>query len=330
MYESEQSQIAQRPHRGARTGWRRSAYGIITVMLSVLLVGACSVELGNGGGTASGQAPPRALSVQEYGTTLAGAVDPLESALKDLAKVKTYKGLDGRVTAVESAAAHAADELSQVTPPAELVGEHSQLVTALQAFHSELDDLSSQVGDRALCTGSAVRAGLGDADEASALRDAVTAVSAKLPGDLPTLPVPSAGQKGGSRPQNGKLMRAGNGGGRGELTIDNGGSHDAVVTLSEGRRPAISLYVRKGKEYTVKGVPDGSYTVFFTGGADWDSAARAFGRDCAFQRFEDPLRFRTIQSATQIRWSAWTITLQPVAGGTAATADVDPNDFPDS
>jgi hypothetical protein len=125
-------------------------------------------------------------------------------------------------------------------------------------------------------------------------------------------------------------MRAGNGGGRGELTIDNGGSHDAVVTLSEGRRPAISLYVRKGKEYTVKGVPDGSYTVFFTGGADWDSAARAFGRDCAFQRFEDPLRFRTIQSATQIRWSAWTITLQPVAGGTAATADVDPNDFPDS
>ena len=77
-----------------------------------------------------------------------------------------------------------------------------------------------------------------------------------------------------------------------------------MVTLSKGRKPAVSVYVRTGKTYTVKGVPDGSYTVFFTGGADWDRAARAFGRDCAFQRFEDPLRFRTIQSATQIRWSA--------------------------
>ena len=31
------------------------------------------------------------------------------------------------------------------------------LVTALQAFHGELGNVSSQVGDRALCTGSAVR-----------------------------------------------------------------------------------------------------------------------------------------------------------------------------
>ena len=100
------------------------------------------------------------------------------------------------------------------------------------------------------------------------------------------------------------------------------------MTLSKGREPVISVYVRKGKDYAVKGVPDGSYTVFFTGGADWDGKARAFGRECAFQRFEDPLTFRTVQTASQIQWSVWTITLQPVAGGTASTPDVDPNDFP--
>jgi hypothetical protein len=325
-----EAQMAQRPNDGGTTGWRRSASGIIAVTLSLLLAGGCSAEFANGGGTGGQVPPPTAVSVEEYGTTLAGAVDPLKSALKDLAKAKTYKGLDGRITAVESAAAHAVSELSPATPPVEVAGEHSQLVTALQAFHGELGDLSSQVGDRALCTGSAVRAGLGDADGTSAIRNALAAVSAKLPDDLPTLALPSAGQKGGSRPPNGKLIRAGNGDGRGELTIDNGGSHDAVVSLSEGRKPAISVYVRRGKKYTVKGVPDGSYTVFFTGGADWDGTARAFGRDCAFQRFEDPVPFRTIQSATQIRWSVWTITLQPVAGGTAATTDVDPNDFPDS
>jgi hypothetical protein len=311
------------------TGWRRSASGII-VTLSVLLVSACSADLGTGAGTAGSQAPPPdPVSVQEYGTTLAGAVDPLESALKDLAQAKGYKGLDGRVTAVEAAAAQAVTELRHVTPPAELAGGHSRLVTAAQAFQSELGHVSSQVGDRALCTGSAVRAGLGDADGTSALRRALAAVSAKLPGDQPALKLPPAGQKGDARPSNGKLIRTGNGDGRGELTINNGGSADAVVTLSKGRKPAVSVYVRKNKKHTVKGVPDGTYTVFFTGGTAWDDTARAFGRNCAFQRFEDSMTFRTIRTATQIRWSRWSITLQRVIGGNARTADVDPSDFPE-
>jgi hypothetical protein len=311
--------------------WRRSASGIVAVMLSALLLGACAGELGNGGGTAQSQAPrPKAVSVQEYGATLARGIDPLESALKDLAKAKAYKGLDDRVTAVETAAAQAVTKLSHVTPPAELAGEHSQLVAAMQAFHGELGDVSSQVGDRALCTGSAVRAGLGDADGTSALRDALAAMSAKLPDDRAALTLPSAGQKGGSRPPNGKLIRAGNTGGRSELTVENGGSTDAVVTLSKGRRPVISVYVRKDKTYTVKSVPDSSYTVFFTGGSGWDGTTRTFARNCAFSRFEDPLKFRTTRDARGIYWQNFTITLQPVFGGTARTEDVDPDDFPDS
>jgi hypothetical protein len=321
----------RRPHPGGRMGWRRRASGIVAVMLSALLLGACAGELGNGGGTAQSQAPPpKAVSVQEYGAKLAGAIDPLESALKDLAKAKAYKGLDDRVTAVETAAAHAVTKLSHVTPPAELAGEHSQLVTAMQAFHGELGNVSAQVGDRALCTGSTVRAGLGNADATPALRDALAAVSAKLPDDRPDLTLPPAGQQGGPRPPNGKLLRAGNTGGRSELTIENGGSTDAVVTLSKGRRPVISVYVRKDKTYTVKSVPDNSYTVFFTAGSGWDGTTRAFGRDCAFSRFEDPLEFRTTRDdAGGIYWQNFTITLQPVAGGTARTEDVNPDDFPD-
>lgn len=303
-----------------------SRSGIAT--LSVVLVSACAGDLGSGADTVGSQAPPP-VSVQEYGTALAGAVDPLGSALKGLAKAKGYKGLEGRVTAVETAADQAVTELSQVPPPADLAGGHAQLVTALEAFHGELGDVSSQVGDRALCTGSAVRAGLGDADATSALRDALAAVSAKLPDDRPVLRLPAAGQEGGSRPPNGKLLRAGNTGGRSELTIGNGGSHDAVVTLSKRGRPVISVYVRKDKTYTVKSVPDGSYSVFFTGGSGWDGTARAFGRDCAFSRFEDPLEFRTTRDDFGgLHWVNFTITLQPVAGGTARTEDVNPDDFP--
>jgi hypothetical protein len=302
--------------------------GIAT--LSVVLVSACATGLGTGAGTAGSQAPPQdPVSLQEYGTTLAGAVDPLESTLKGLAKAKAYKGLDSQVTAVETAAGDAVTELSQVTPPAELAGRHSQLVTALEAFHAELGNVSSQVGDRALCTGSSVRAGLGNADATSALRKALAAVSAKLPDDRPVLRLPPAGQKGGSRPPNGKLLRAGNTGGRSELTIGNGGSHDAVVTLSKSGRPVISVYVRKDKTYTVKSVPDGSYSIFFTGGSGWDGTARAFGRDCAFSRFEDPLEFRTTRDDFGgLHWVNFTITLQPVAGGTARTEDINPDDFP--
>ncbi len=103
-----------------------------------------------------------------------------------------------------------------------------------------------------------------------------------------------------------------------------------MVTLSKGGKPAISVYVRKGRTYTVKGVSDGSYAVFFSGGAGWDGAARAFGRNCTFSRFEDPLRFRTTRDARGIYWQNYRITLQPVIGGAARTDEVDPDNFPDS
>jgi hypothetical protein len=311
------------------TGFRGRASGIVAVTSGVLVASACSVNVGDDGETRSQAPKPRPVSVQQYGTTLTGAVDPLESALKGLAKARAYKRLDDRVTAVEAAAGRAAATMSRVTPPAELADGHAQLVDALQAFHGELGGLRDRVADQGLCSGTTVRAGLGDADGTSTLRDALAAVDAKLPGDPLVLTLPSAGQKAGSRPPNGRFIRAGNRGGRGELTIDNGGSGDAVVTLSKGRRPAISVYVRAGKKFTVKGVPDGSYSVFFTGGGTWDAKARAFGRDCAFQRFEESFKFRTTTTATQIRWSTWSITLQPVEGGTARTSEVDPDDFPE-
>ncbi len=110
--------------------------------------------------------------------------------------------------------------------------------------------------------------------------------------------------------------------------MDNGGKSDAVLTLVRGKTKLTSFYVRKGRKATVTGVPDGMYKVFFTGGADWDRATRSFTRNCSFKRFEDSVNFRTIRSATVIQYRTWTITLQPVVGGTAKTSEVDPDSFP--
>jgi len=263
------------------------------------------------------------MSAQEYATTLDGAIQPLDSALKALAKASAYKGLEGRVTAVEKAADQAVTELTEITPPAEVAAEHSQLLTALEGFQEEVAKVSAQVHDRALCTGWATRRGLGNADQTSALRGALAAVSDKLPDGPYTLTLPPAGQKPGPRLRNGELIRAGNLDGQGQLTIKSGGS-DSVLTLSEGGKAAASVFVRKGKQATVKGVPDGSYTVFFTGGSLWDGKARAFGRNCAFQRFDDRLKFAYPAKPGYI------ITLKVAVGGNASTKDVDPDDFPDS
>jgi len=283
----------------------------------MLVFGACSGESGT-----SGDKAPQQMSLPEYAMALAEAIDPVDSTLKSLAKASVYKGLEVKVAAVEKSTDQAVTELTEITPPTEIADEHSQLLTALEAFRDEVAVVSSQVGDRALCTGSAVGGDLGNADQTTALRDALAAVSDKLPDDMRPLTLPAAGQKPGPRPNNGKLTRAGNLDGQSILIVKNGGS-DAVVTLSKRSKPTASIFVRKGKQATMKGVPDGTYTVFFTGGSRWDGKARAFGRNCALKRIEEPFTFDIQASAGQI------LTLKAAKDGNLQTKDVDPDDFPD-
>ncbi|MFI0353202.1 hypothetical protein [Actinomadura sp. 9N407] len=312
------------------TKWQRVT-GVAVTVSGALCLSACAGDSGASGGTTPAGSPSATpVSMEQYGATLKSAIDPLETELADLAKAKAYKGLQGRVNDVKDAVPQAAAKLRSVTPPAEAAGEHTSLVSALGRFESVVGDLGGEVGSRNLCTGSAVRAKIGDADGPGALRSAMAAVQAKVPGKRRTLTLPSAGQKPGSRPSNGTLIRSGGGGGNGRLTIDNrGGSDDTLVTLGKGSKPMMSVFVRHGKKHTLSGVPDGAYTVFFTGGTSWDGAAKAFGRECAFQKFEDPLDYTTTRTATQIRYRTWSITLQEVVGGNARTSDVSPEDFPE-
>jgi hypothetical protein len=204
-------------------GWSGSTSRIIAAIVSLLLIAACSVGSDNGEGmgqsqpssptggpTAPSQTPsPTSISVKEYSTRLTKAIGPLASALDRLATAKSYKGLERRVTDVESAAAKAATVLGPINPPAELVEPNAKLVTALQAFEGEAGSLSSKVDERSLCTGSVVRSGLGSADATSALRTALASVYAKLPGDQPALKLPAAGQKAGPRPSTARISATG-------------------------------------------------------------------------------------------------------------------------
>jgi hypothetical protein len=134
-----------------------------------------------------------------------------------------------------------------------------------------------------------------------------------------------------TRPKNGKILVNTLKGGRGELTIENGGDRDAVVVLAKSSKPSkarLAVYLRAGKSRTIKGVKDGTYVVFFTHGKGWDAYTRAFTSESDLRRFEDTIRFKTTRTATMITYSIWTLTLHAVVGGNAPTDPVGGEDFP--
>jgi hypothetical protein len=86
----------------------------------------------------------------------------------------------------------------------------------------------------------------------------------------------------------------------------------------------VGIYVTHGATFTLNGIPDGSYQVYITHGADWDSGARLFSRNCAFEQVDQPMAFTTSAS----EYTTWTISTAPVPGGTASVSGVDPGKFP--
>ena len=323
---------------------RGKVSGVVAATLVAVLAAACSP--GSGSGTGPSSAPstegptapssgptespsPASLSVEEYSAVVARAMKPLEAALDKLADAKRYKGLKSKVNDVGYQAGKAAVPLSRVSPPAELVGPNAKLVGALEAFDRKLSSVSADVDDQTQCTGAVVRAGLGDSKATTALREAVTAVHERLPGERRALKLPTADEKVGDRPATGRYLVDIDRNARATFTIENNGSRDVVVTLTKGKNPDISVFVGKGRDFIVRGVPDGTYAIFYRSGGTWDDVAEGFGRNCTYARFSSPVKFETTRSGNQILWQNWEITLNAI-GGNAPTEDVDPDDFPGS
>ena len=121
-------------------------------------------------------------------------------------------------------------------------------------------------------------------------------------------------------------------GGYGELKIENGRDLDAVGVLASSREPKISLiavYIQSKDSFTVEGIKDDMYTLYFALGEDWDSDMKKFTRKTTYARFEDQLEFKTTKTATVINYTVFTVTLHPVTGGAAETKPVSEADFPE-
>ncbi|MBN6056616.1 hypothetical protein JYK22_32110, partial [Nonomuraea sp. RK-328] len=317
--------------------------------LATLTLGACSaatprpsggqpVVSGVAGGGGAAPSSGTSAAPSETAVPSVSALDPaaykseLESrrkamagAIGSMAGARTVKTLGQRTRKAAEAVESGAAALAAVTPPDQVRAQHDAYVAGLRDFATALGGTAGKVGARDLCTSSAALTDVGGALKSLDQAGQALQQAGDYPADVVTV---KAGGKKNRRLKNGSFVRKGSLTGRSSLQIDNGGSRDSVVTLVKGGSKVLSVYVRKKAKFKVRGVRDGTYKVYFTHGADWDGKARAFTRQCSFERFQKSVKFKTTFTATQIRWHDWRITLHAIAGGNARTSDVDPDDFP--
>ncbi len=110
--------------------------------------------------------------------------------------------------------------------------------------------------------------------------------------------------------------------GHGTLEIENGTSNDAVVKLVKRGEPHAScvVYVSARNMTKITSVPQGVYSVVFALGLRWNGNTQRFRELKWFGRFDDPLQF---VSPSLAEYTAYSLTLHPVAGGNARTSVIE-------
>lgn len=265
---------------------------------------------------------PTVLAPKAYQRELNSSTEALRVALAGAGEAKDLPMLAKRLQQASRAAATAAEQLRPLPMPEDVQAEHGAFVTALDQLTADLGGVHTAVQDKRLCAPTSALAGLGGTKGYVDLPKAIAGLKAKgYPVRLGGLKAPATQNR---RLANGTMILDSSSDALGTLEIDNGGDTDAVITVASGKKPVLTVYVRKGGNVSRDGIPDGNYAVFFSTGKDWDGKTQSFTRDCLFQKFDDPVVFTTTAGS----YSVNSLTLHQVIGGNATTSKVDPGDFP--
>jgi hypothetical protein len=307
----------------------------------VLLVGAATaIVLSAGGKSAKAKAgaastvdsspspsrmPVTPEAYQTMLTAIDGALTPLVKALGTAANLSDLERaaelLSGEVFTARS-------ELDRTTPPSGVESGHAAMGSALSDFQAEVTQLGSLGRSHSLCTAPTVMSELTGSPAATAVRTAAGQLATADPahpyqigGFLPA----TAAAPATSRPASGTLLRKPAHAGSGQLKIENGGPDMAISLVPQGGNTAtITMYVQSGVTSTAHGVPNGTYTIYYTTGTQWDPARKAFGKGCTFTHTQDPIKY----DSTGSEYDIWTITFDPATEGNNPVDDVDPGAYP--
>ena len=306
----------------------RGLFGAAAAVTAVALVAAC------GGGGDPGPvaatlpkpstSPPTFLTDAQYVTELAAIDKPVSAAL---AKIAAGGGWATLATA-SAAASAAAEKLKELAVSDAQSDDNLTLSQDLLALSSDLSSLNSGLdgeGDKA-CKAAVPGVQVGRTASITALASDTRQMAAS--GHAAGLSVPKFPKQQNRSLATGTFLRNTDRSGNGRLTIENGGSGGAVVTLKRNGARSLAVYLRKNGKYTVRGMRDGTYTVYFATGTDWDAKHKGFTAGCDYEKFDNPLKFTTKYGSSYVEYTTYTISLYGVVGGTASTSGVPADKFP--
>ena len=287
------------------------------LLLSTLVIAGC------GGAEAADQAAREQapLSDAEYQALVDDGAAAVKSALSGARGADDRAALQQALEASASDIGEAAKQLDSAQAPDAAKNANGGAATALDGLAEAFKKTAGRVESGEYCTAPAALAGITRSGAAKELRAAAKELEA---GGFETGTLaPKQARTPSVKLKNGAVLARKGGAGLGEVQITNGGDHDGVVKLVAGSK-RTTVHVRKNGSATVKQIPDGSYKVFFASGSSWDGKRNTFSRDCGFTAFDDKMKFTSGGG----RYTRYSLTLNPVAGGNASSSPVDPGDFP--
>lgn len=129
-----------------------------------------------------------------------------------------------------------------------------------------------------------------------------------------------------TRPENGTIFLQTARHSGGSLQVKNGTKWDAVVKLVSPHRKYtfVSFYVREGRTATVPQIRANTYKLVFALGEGWDERRGRFHRIFSTSAFESLL---TISKNAFDSYNGYSVTLNPVVDGNAATGEISEEEF---
>lgn len=119
--------------------------------------------------------------------------------------------------------------------------------------------------------------------------------------------------------------------GRGELTVENGTSFDAVVHLVDLKtgKTIRTFFVQRGNTFTERQIASGLYGIYFATGVNWNSGLKKFTSDASYSQFGKNLEYseKRDSEASKVEYATYKITLHPVVGGNVTSLSLDKDTF---
>jgi hypothetical protein len=255
------------------------------------------------------------MSEDEYRALVDDSAHVVSRAVSDVRGASTREGLQNRLEKSGAALDEAAVALA--AKPAPDVSGNAKAVAALKDLSTAFTAAAGKVESGALCTAPAALAQLTRSNAAGDLRSAAKDLGVSALGPKRQA-FPALRLKSGA-----VLSNKTGASGPGLLVIKNGNAREGVVKLvGDGQR--ISIYVGRRATARVTQIPDGNFGVYFASGVSWDGKRNTFTRNCGFTKFDRKMKFTSGGGS----YMQFTITLNAVSGGNAATRQIDPSDFP--